>query len=146
MGKKFENFVRRVGFAKDSLKVVNGVPLPLWARSYAAGSAQVASLAASISCEGATNPVVTVSLPTSRTFAMQGLGPTGPLGVLASEEANPISGSLGADVPAMAGMDIVAPTIFGLAPGTAALVGGGGTAAGVAAAGGGGGGGGTASP
>ena len=147
LDKKFENFVRRIGFAKDSLKIVDGVSLPLWAHSYAAGSAQVASIAASISCEGAANPVVTVSLPVSKTFALQSFGPTGPLGALAGAKTNAVGNSLTAAVPGMAGADIVAaPLIFGLAPGTAAIVAGGATAGVVAAGGGGGGGGGSVSP
>jgi len=146
LDKKFENFVKKVGFAKKSLEIVEETQLPMWAQSYATNSAQVANISAAIACEGATNPVVTVSLPSSQTFAMQSFGSTGPLGATASTGAS-ISSSLGAGVPAMAGMNIVAaPAIMGLAPGTAALAGGG-TAVGVAAAGGGGGGGGgTASP
>lgn len=126
LGKKFEIFVKKIGLAKNSLEIVDESPLPLWARSYAIGLAQVANTSAAIACEGAANPVVTVCVPASRTFAMQSLGSTGPLGALASAGAVPISSSLAAGVPAMAGMDIVAaPLIMGLTPGTAALVGGG---------------------
>ena len=145
LDKKFAQFVKKIGLAKNSLEIVNESPLPLWAQSFAAGPAQVANISAALACEGAVNPVVAVSLSASRTFAMQSFGPAGPLGQLAMAGADPISGSLGAGVPAMAGMNIVAPTFLGMGLGTAGAVAGG-TVGGVAVAGGGGGGGGTASP
>ncbi len=147
LDKKFENFVKKVGFAKKGLEIVDETPLPLWAQAYAIGSAQVASISAAVACEGASNPVATICMPVTRTFAMQSFGAAGPLGALASATvaASPISASLGVGVPAMAGMNIVTPTILGMAPLTAAGVAGGTTAA-VAGGGGGGGGGTPASP
>ncbi|MCK5639698.1 MAG: hypothetical protein KAJ19_02835 [Gammaproteobacteria bacterium] len=141
LDKKFENLVNKIGFAKKGLEVVDESPLPLWAQSFAVGSAQVASISAAIACEGATNPVAVISLPVSRTFAMQSFGSAGPLGALASSGAVPISGTIGASVTGMESTSVILPTIFGLTPGTAAAVGGGIGAAASAGGGGGGGGG-----
>jgi hypothetical protein len=149
LDKKFAQFIKRVGLAKKTFEVVNEVPLPLWAQSFAFGSAQAASISAGIACEGASNPVSMICLPTVRTFAMQSFGYTGPLASLAglAGQTVPISSSLGAGVPAMAGMNIVGvPTVLGVPAVTAGAVAGGTTAAAVAAGGGSSGGGGTASP
>ncbi|MHC4170483.1 MAG: hypothetical protein ACYSWQ_26375, partial [Planctomycetota bacterium] len=57
--KDFAKLVSKLGVTK-SVEVVKAAPLPQWARSDGIRTAQVANLCASVSCEGALNPVATI--------------------------------------------------------------------------------------
>lgn len=68
-----ENFARlvsKLGVTKH-VEVVKAAALPQWARSEGVRTAQVANLCASISCEGALNPVATIYLPAASTVGLQ---------------------------------------------------------------------------
>lgn len=140
LGKDFEKFVRKVGLSSSKVEVTEEAVLPLWAHSVASGSAQVANISGAIACEGATNPVLMVCIPTVHTVSMQSIGLLGPGAQFAS-----VGGSLATGVPAMGTMNFAAgPAFMGVGGGfgTAAAVGGAAAGGGVAAGGGGGGGGG----
>jgi hypothetical protein len=68
--KDFKKLVTKIGVT-DSLKVVKNGPLPQWARADGVRAAQVATICAAASCEGALNPVATVFLPASRAVELQ---------------------------------------------------------------------------
>lgn len=68
--KDFAKLVDILGVTKN-VQVVKAAPLPQWARSEGVRTAQAANLAASVSCEGALNPVATIYLPVASTVGMQ---------------------------------------------------------------------------
>lgn len=141
LGKKFEKFIRKVGLSSDTVEVTKEAALPLWAHSIAAGSAQMANISGAIACEGASNPVLMVCIPTVHTISMQSLSAFG----TQFASLGSVGNSLGAGVPAMGTMNFAAAPVFmgvGGGLGTTAAIIGGATAGGVAAGGGGGGGGG----
>ena len=125
LGKKFEQFVRKVGLSNRSLKIVKQVPLPQWAQSEGLAAAQAANICAAMVCEGAPNPVVTVCIPAARTVAMQSLGKIPSIGTFAT--AQTVAGSLAKSVPGIGTMKIaMAPAAFaGSGINTAAMVAGG---------------------
>ena len=146
LGKDFEKFIKKVGLSSSTVEVTEEAVLPLWAHSVASGSAQMANISGAIACEGATNPVLMVCIPTVHTVSMQSIGLLGSGAQFAS-----VGGSLATGVPTMGTMNFAAAPAFmgvGTGLGTTAAVAGGAAAAGggVAAAGGGGGGGGAVSP
>ncbi|MBN1391378.1 MAG: hypothetical protein JW947_01090 [Sedimentisphaerales bacterium] len=69
LGKDFENFVSKLALTKD-LKVVNPSALPNWAGE-GLQAAQAGSICSSLACEGALNPVVTVSMPAAKVIELQ---------------------------------------------------------------------------
>lgn len=69
--RKFEKFVAKVGVTQD-LKVVKATTLPQWAKAEGLQSAQAANICSALACEGALNPVATVSMPTAKVIEMQG--------------------------------------------------------------------------
>jgi hypothetical protein len=71
--KNFEKLVSKIGVTKN-VEVVKAAPLPPWARSDGVRTAQVANLCASVSCEGALNPVATIYLPAASTVGLQSFG------------------------------------------------------------------------
>ena len=68
--KDFAKLVSKLGVTRN-VQVVKAAPLPQWARSEGVKAAQVANLCASISCEGALNPVATIYLPAASTVGLQ---------------------------------------------------------------------------
>jgi hypothetical protein len=71
LSKEFEKFVEKVGLTKD-LKIVKATTLPEWARTTGLQAAQAANICSSLACEGALNPVATISMPTVRVIELQG--------------------------------------------------------------------------
>jgi hypothetical protein len=143
IGKQFENLVRKVGLTNKKMKVVNQVPLPHWAQQEALEASQVAAICASTSCEGAVNPVVTISIPVAQTVSRQSLG-----ALMSVGEVSTVSSMLAQSVPGVGGMKIaVAPAmVAGGGMGTTATIAGATTGGIAAGSGGGGGGGSVASP
>jgi len=70
--KDFEKLTSKVGVTSN-VAVVEGGPLPQWAKVDGVRAAQVANICAAASCEGALNPVAMVFLPAARTVQMQSL-------------------------------------------------------------------------
>ena len=68
--KDFAKLVSRLGVTKP-IEVVKAASLPQWARSEGVRTAQVANLCASVSCEGALNPVATIYVPAASTVGLQ---------------------------------------------------------------------------
>lgn len=77
VGGDFERLVAKVGLKKDSLDVLEESSLPRWARSEGLRSAQVANICSAAVCEGALNPVVTISIPTASVLELQREGTRG---------------------------------------------------------------------
>lgn len=71
LGKDFGRLVERLGLAKAPLRVVKKTSLPDWAKSEGLSAAQVANISSSLACEGALNPVSTVSIPAARVVEFQ---------------------------------------------------------------------------
>lgn len=127
LGKPFESLVKGLKIKGEGLEVVNPVELPQWAVSEGLKVSQMANICASAACEGASNPVLTVSLPYVNTVQQQTLGRLNSMGGL------PMAGGLGAGVPGVQGLEFVAaPAFLGIGAGNAAALGG--AAAGGAAA------------
>ena len=143
LGRKFEEFVKKVGLNKQSLKVVKESALPQWARTDGLIASQAANICAATACEGAPNPVATIYVPVARTVAMQSFGTLASAGTFGA-----VSSTLATSVTGVAGMKIAAaPAIMGMGAGTTGAIAGGGAAAvAVGASGGGGGGGDDRSP
>ena len=93
--KDFEKLVSKLGVTK-TVKVVKAAPLPKWARSEGVRTAQVANLCASMSCEGALNPVATIYLPVASTVGLQSVGESLTVGTI-------LAGAEGSEAPAGAG-------------------------------------------
>ena len=70
LGKKFEKFVAKLALTKD-FKVVKASTLPEWAKTEGLKAAQVSSICSSLACEGALNPVTTVSMPAVKVVDLQ---------------------------------------------------------------------------
>jgi len=138
LGKKFEKLVQKVGLEKKGLKVKKETPLPQWAQYEGLAAGQVAHICGATACEGATNPVATVCIPTARTVAMQSRGILASVGTLGT---GTVSSALAANVTGIGAMKIAAgPLIMGVSPTTAGLIGGGSAAVAAGAGGGSGGG------
>lgn len=71
LGKEFEKFVERLNLTKD-LEVVKASALPEWAKTEGLQAAQASSICSALACEGALNPVATVSIPTAKVIELQG--------------------------------------------------------------------------
>jgi hypothetical protein len=71
LGKEFEKLVEKVGVTED-LKVVKATTLPQWAKTGGLPVAQAANICSALACEGALNPVVTISMPTAKIIELQG--------------------------------------------------------------------------
>lgn len=70
LGKEFGSFVAKLNLTED-LKVVKASALPGWARIKGLQAAQASCICSSLACEGALNPVVTVSMPTAKVVELQ---------------------------------------------------------------------------
>lgn len=134
IGEEFEKIVRKVGLSRDKIEIKEEAPLPRWAQSNGLTAAQAANICASVACEGAFNPVITVCIPAARVVAMQSIGEIPSIGAFAIDET--VAGTLGKSVPGIGTMKIaVAPAFLGANWATAGIIAGG-TAGGVAAGGG----------
>jgi len=71
VGKDFERLVAKVGLSKTSLEIKEESRLPQWARSEGLRAAEVATICSAAVCEGAPNPVATISIPTARVLQFQ---------------------------------------------------------------------------
>jgi hypothetical protein len=71
VGRDFEKLVAKLGLSQGSLEVVEESPLPQWALSQGLRAAQVANICSAAVCEGALNPVATVSIPIARVLESQ---------------------------------------------------------------------------
>lgn len=123
LDKKFAKFVSKVGLSREVLKIKEGqeVPIPAWFHSSDLGvnSVQTCNMASALACEGASNPVALIFLPTNQALGAQSMGAFGIAGG---------SGTVGAtvvrNVSGMSDMQIVGPPmIFGVSQGTAAAIG-----------------------
>jgi len=74
VGKDFEALVAKVGLRRDSLQITNEKDLPKWTNNKGVKVAQVANICAGAVCEGAINPVATVTIPTARVMLEQMYG------------------------------------------------------------------------
>lgn len=70
LGEKFESFVAKLALTED-IKVVKASALPDWAQNDGLRVAQVSCICSSLACEGALNPVVTVSMPAAKIIELQ---------------------------------------------------------------------------
>ena len=70
LGKKFETFVAKLGLTKD-LKVVKASALPGWAQTSGLQAAQAGGICSALSCEGALNPVATITMPAAKVVDFQ---------------------------------------------------------------------------
>lgn len=119
LGKSFESLVKDLKIKGEGLEVVDAVELPQWALAEGLKVSQVATICASAVCEGASNPVLTVSLPSVNTVQQQSFG------MLNSMNGLAMAGGLGAGVPGVQGLNFVAaPAFLGIGAGNAALAGG----------------------
>ena len=70
LGKEFKRFVAKLGVTKG-LKVVKTSTLPQWAKTSGLQVAQAANICSALSCEGALNPVATISMPAAKVIELQ---------------------------------------------------------------------------
>lgn len=101
LGKDFENFVRKVSLTSQDLKIEKETALPQWAQSEGLRAMQLANICAAVACEGALNPVTTVTIPQAKTVALQSSN-----SIASVQDVTPTSTILAKDVPAMKGMKI----------------------------------------
>ncbi len=69
-GKEFESFVSKVNLTKG-FKVTRPCALPEWAKTESLPSIQAAGICSSLACEGALNPVTSISMPVTRILENQ---------------------------------------------------------------------------
>ena len=93
--KDFARLIGKLGVS-EPVRVVKAAPLPQWARSEGVRAAQVANLCASVSCEGALNPVATIYLPAASTVGLQSFSESLTLNKI-------MTAAEGSEVPAAAG-------------------------------------------
>jgi len=71
-GKDFEKLLGKVGLSSSILEIVKeDSPLPQWASSRGLRAAQVANICSAVVCEGALNPVATISMPAVKVLQSQ---------------------------------------------------------------------------
>ena len=68
--KDFAKLISKLGVTRH-VEITKAGPLPQWARCEGVRTAQVANLCASVSCEGALNPVATIYLPVASMVGLQ---------------------------------------------------------------------------
>ena len=90
--KDFAKLIGKLGVTK-SVEVVKAASLPQWAKSDGIRTAQVANLCASVSCEGALNPVATIYLPAASTVGLQSFSESLTLNTI-------LTGAEGSEAPA----------------------------------------------
>lgn len=109
LGKDFESFVRKVGLTSQDFKVEKEITLPQWAQSEGLRAFQVSNICAAVSCEGALNPVTTLTMPEAKIAALQSTNR-----IVSSQKVSSIGTMLAKNVPALGGMKIaVAPVWAG---------------------------------
>jgi hypothetical protein len=132
LGIDFENFIRKVGLSSQDLKVEKETSLPGWAQSEGLRAVQISNICAAAACEGALNPVTTITMPAARTIALQSTN-----GIISASQISTISATLAQNVSALGGMKIaIAPAWagYGLMTGSHVTAIAGATAGGVAIA------------
>lgn len=92
---EFAKLISKLGVTKP-VEIVKTDSLPQWAKSDGIRTAQVANLCASISCEGALNPVATIYLPAASTVGLQSFSESLTLNKI-------LTGAEGSELPAPAG-------------------------------------------
>ena len=118
LGKDFESFVRKVGLTNQSLEVEKETTLPQWAQSEGLRAVQLSNICAAAACEGALNPVTTITMPAGRTLALQSTNR-----IISVQKAATVGSVLAKSVPALGGMKIaVAPAWAGYGLMTASRV------------------------
>ena len=70
LGKEFEKFVAKLDVTKG-LTVVKATALPQWAQTSGLQAAQAGGICSSLACEGALNPVATISMPAAKVVDLQ---------------------------------------------------------------------------
>jgi len=70
LGKEFEKFIAKLDVTKG-LTVVKATALPQWAQTSGLQAAQASGICSSLACEGALNPVATISMPTAKVIELQ---------------------------------------------------------------------------
>ncbi|MCK5000236.1 MAG: hypothetical protein KAS23_11900, partial [Anaerohalosphaera sp.] len=130
-GKKFSEFVRKIGLKEKMLKVKDKskMNLPMWAKTDALKVTQLNNLCAGYACEHGVNPVSPVFFMTNQVMSAQVAGSVGSIGLVSVSQT--LSASIGTTSLATA-------PFLGVGVGTASLIGGGGAAAGFSGGGGGG--------
>ncbi len=109
LGKDFETFVRKVGLTNQDFEIEKETTLPQWARSEGLSAIQLSNICAAAACEGALNPVATITMPAARTVALQSANR-----IVSVQQGATISSVLAKNVPALGGMKIaVAPAFAG---------------------------------
>jgi hypothetical protein len=109
LGKDFETFVRKVGLTNQDFEIEKETTLPQWARSEGLSAIQLSNICAAAACEGALNPVATITMPAARTVALQSANR-----IVSVQQGATISSVLAKNVPALGGMKIaVAPALAG---------------------------------
>ena len=101
LGKDYESFVRKVGLTSQELEIEKETTLPQWAQSEGLRAIQLSNICAAAACEGALNPVTTITLPAARTVALQSANR-----IVSVERITTISSMLAKNVPALGGMKI----------------------------------------
>ena len=120
LGKKFENLVRGLRLNDKNSEIQQEVSLPRWASFEALYASEVSQLCAATTCEGALNPVVTVSIPVARTVTLMSQGALSPVGGLAM--AGTVGGALGTGVPAVGALGITGGPIMGFGTATGVAI------------------------
>lgn len=109
LGKDFESFVKKVGLTNQDFKVEKETSLPQWAQSEGLRAFQMSNICAAVSCEGALNPVTTLTIPGARIAALQSTNR-----IYSAQKVSSISTMLAKNVPALGGMKIaIAPAWAG---------------------------------
>ena len=90
--KDFAKLIGKLGVTKP-VEIVKAASLPQWAKSDGIRTAQVANLCASVSCEGALNPVATIYLPAASTVGLQSFSESLTLNTI-------LTGAEGSEAPA----------------------------------------------
>lgn len=71
LGEEFENFAAKVGLSERSCQIEKECSLPRWAKVDALNAAQVGNICTALACEGALNPVATISIPLAEVIELQ---------------------------------------------------------------------------
>jgi len=70
LGKKFEKFASKLALTKN-IKITKPADLPQWSQDFGLKAAQVSGICSSLACEGAMNPVTTVSASAAKIIELQ---------------------------------------------------------------------------
>jgi hypothetical protein len=67
----FEKFAGKLGLSGQTLKISGRTELPQWVKSEGFRNVQVANICSAIACEGALNPVSSLSIPAAAVLEFQ---------------------------------------------------------------------------